>query len=346
MNDQRKTNDQLQEELERERERSIALQDVSKKVAAAHDTDEVLDLIVNEAARLLSATGAFLRLLEEDFLVAKAATESAGGFLADSVANNPAFIAGAGIMGHVLATKKPLVVEDVQSHEMITPSGRLNVQKAGFHGTAYVPLLANGHAIGVLSVVDTRIRNFSEDEVSLLMAFADQAALALEKARLLNEAETERERSDALYRVSNLLAGAHDTDEVLDLIVNEATRLIGATGAFIRLVIGDGLVPSASTKSMDSHRAESADGHPSMKVEEGTSLLGHVMATKKPRISEDLALDELVTAVGRQRNQDHGFHGAAAIPLLANDRSIGVLGVVDSRVRRFTEDEVSLNRLC
>ena len=321
MNDQRKTNDQLQEELERERERSIALQDVSKKVAAAHDTDEVLDLIVNEAARLLSATGAFLRLLEEDFLVAKAATESAGGFLADSVANNPAFIAGAGIMGHVLATKKPLVVEDVQSHEMITPSGRLNVQKAGFHGTAYVPLLANGHAIGVLSVVDTRIRNFSEDG-------------------------TERERSDALYRVSNLLAGAHDTDEVLDLIVNEATRLIGATGAFIRLVIGDGLVPSASTKSMDSHRAESADGHPSMKVEEGTSLLGHVMATKKPRISEDLALDELVTAVGRQRNQDHGFHGAAAIPLLANDRSIGVLGVVDSRVRRFTEDEVSLNRLC
>ena len=71
--------------------------------------------------------------------------------------------------------------------------------------------------------------------MTLLTAFADQAALALEKARLLNEAETERERSDALYRVSNLLAGAHDTDEVLDLIVNEAARLLQTDAAYIRL---------------------------------------------------------------------------------------------------------------
>ena len=55
MNDQRKTKKQLLDELERERERSelaedrsLALQDVSKRVASAHDTDEVLDLIVNE----------------------------------------------------------------------------------------------------------------------------------------------------------------------------------------------------------------------------------------------------------------------------------------------------------
>ena len=59
MNDDQKTKEQLLEELERERERadqerehSLALQEVSKRVAAAHDTDEVLDLIVNEAARL------------------------------------------------------------------------------------------------------------------------------------------------------------------------------------------------------------------------------------------------------------------------------------------------------
>ena len=65
MNDQRKTKKQLLEELERERElvarerqRSLSLQEVSRKVAAAHDTEEVLDLIVNEAARLVGASGA------------------------------------------------------------------------------------------------------------------------------------------------------------------------------------------------------------------------------------------------------------------------------------------------
>jgi hypothetical protein len=53
MNDERKTKKQLLEELKLERERSNALQEVSNLLAAAHDTDEVLDLIVNEAARLV-----------------------------------------------------------------------------------------------------------------------------------------------------------------------------------------------------------------------------------------------------------------------------------------------------
>ena len=75
-----------------------------------------------------------------------------------------------------------------------------------------------------ISLRDVRNWEITEDEIVLLTAFADQASLALEKARLLNEAETERERADSLYRVSNLLASAYDTDEVLDLIVNEASK--------------------------------------------------------------------------------------------------------------------------
>ncbi len=63
MNDQQKTKKQLLEDLQRERERSIALQEVSNKVVAAHDTDEVLDLIVNEAARLVGAPAAWIQLL-------------------------------------------------------------------------------------------------------------------------------------------------------------------------------------------------------------------------------------------------------------------------------------------
>jgi hypothetical protein len=51
MNDEQKTKEQLLEDLKRERERSAALQEVSKTMAAALDTDEVLDLIVSEAAR-------------------------------------------------------------------------------------------------------------------------------------------------------------------------------------------------------------------------------------------------------------------------------------------------------
>jgi len=83
MNDKRKTKKQLLEDLQLERERSLALQEVSKRVAAAHDTDEVLDLIVNEAARLLGVDACFVRLLEGDHLTASVATEAAVEYLAE-----------------------------------------------------------------------------------------------------------------------------------------------------------------------------------------------------------------------------------------------------------------------
>ena len=190
--------------------------------------------------------------------------------------------------------------------------------------------------------MDKRVRRFTEDEVSLLTAFADQASLALEKARLLNEAEKERERSDALYQVSNRLAGVHDTDEVLDLIVNEAARLVGAFGAVIRLLEGDNLVPGPATESTAAFLAESSTYAPTYKVGDSANFASRVMATKKPSISEDWAKDETIPLGFCQLGEKHGFHGTAVVPLLANDKSIGVLIIVDLRIRRFTDDEVSL----
>jgi len=111
MKDQRKTKNQLLEELERERElvarerdRSLALQEVSNKVAAAHDTDEVLDLIVNESARLLAADGAIIWLLEGDEAVPRAATETAANFFASAIRVQKVG-EGTGSVAHVLETK-------------------------------------------------------------------------------------------------------------------------------------------------------------------------------------------------------------------------------------------------
>ena len=115
MNDQRKTKKQLLEELERERDRSLALQEVSKRVAAVHDIDEVLDLIVNEAVRTLDTEASFIYLLKGDVLVLRAATEGFGG-------NVPPILKvreGASVVGHVMATMKPLFGEEAA--RMLTP---------------------------------------------------------------------------------------------------------------------------------------------------------------------------------------------------------------------------------
>ncbi|MCI0901363.1 MAG: GAF domain-containing protein, partial [Chloroflexi bacterium] len=330
-------NARLLDEADRERQRSEALYEISNRLAGVHDTDEVLDLIVNEAARLLGAPAAYLRLVEDDQLVAGAATQSAAAYLAETVDAQPRVEVVAettNAMGRVMATKKPMVIEDAANDETLTSETRLRNRKYGFHGAAAIPLLANGRSIGVLAVMDNRIRRFTDDEVSLLMAFADQASLALDKARLLNEAEREKERSDALYQISNKLAGAHDTDEVLDLIVNEAAKLVGSSAAYIRLLEGEFLVPSASTESLGELG--------SMILVVGEGIMGHVMASKKPWVTENMEEEELLTPDIRKRVQASGFLSAAAVPLLANDISVGVLAVMNTNTRRFTDDEVSL----
>ena len=334
----------LLNEAEREKERSDALYQVSNKLAGVHETDEVLDLIVNEAARLVGATGAIIRLLEGGSLVPGAATESTVAYLAATVALNPTRIVEehTNVLGHVMASKKPMALKDLQEHELVSAAERKNLQDHGFHGGAAVPLLANNRSIGVLALLDKRIRQITEDELSLLTAFADQASLALEKARLLNEAEREKERSEALYQVSNKLAGVHDTTEVLNLIAEEATRLVGSHGAYIRLLEGQSLVASVATASVDNFLADIALLNPGIKVEEGNTPMAHAMATRKPLVVEDTQNHELVGDAARTNLMKHCIHSGVMAPLLANDTSIGVLNVLDTRTRRYTDDEVSL----
>ncbi len=92
----------------------MALQEVSKKVAAAHDTDEVLDLIVNESARLVGADGAIMRLVDGDELVVRAATESAADYIGMAIAN-PRAATGQAVVSQVMATKKPIYGEDIDN---------------------------------------------------------------------------------------------------------------------------------------------------------------------------------------------------------------------------------------
>ena len=89
MNAQRKIKKQLLEDLQRERERSIALQEVSNKMAAAYNTNEVLNLLANAAGRLLHTDAAYIRLLEGQNFVIRASTDSIAGYLADTSAVMP-----------------------------------------------------------------------------------------------------------------------------------------------------------------------------------------------------------------------------------------------------------------
>jgi sigma-B regulation protein RsbU (phosphoserine phosphatase) len=88
--------------------------------------------------------------------------------------------------GLLLSDREPLAVENVQEHEL--PSWAPDwVQEEGFRGHAAVPLTVNSHSVGVLVVNQREPRLLAEDDMHCLQLMANQAALAIEKARLHEE---------------------------------------------------------------------------------------------------------------------------------------------------------------
>src|SRR5439155_1017506 len=121
------------------------------------------------------------------------------------------------------------------------------MRRAGDGALLAVPLRAKGRIIGTLSLGDACGRVFSEAEVGLLQAFGDQAALALENARLFSLETARRGQIAALAQAEREFAPELDPDRLLTLVVERATRLFDAHGVIYLAVGGRGLAPRAWT---------------------------------------------------------------------------------------------------
>jgi len=121
------------------------------------------------------------------------------------------FPAGTGVAGWVLATRTPLVIEDVARDPRFAKDV---AEGTGYvpQGLMAVPLLHDEEALGVLEVLDRQSR-FTLEEMELLGLFASQAAIALDLLRRAREAEAALAGDGELTAVSRLAAALDGLDE-------------------------------------------------------------------------------------------------------------------------------------
>jgi len=169
-----------------------ALLELSNQLLARSNLDELMAYLVEEVRRLLQVDAcAVLLLRREDpgYLRFRAAA----GWRSDPVANQYCVPADdRSGSGRVMRTQQPLVLEDLRQHEP-APWPADWLRQEGFESAAIVPLIAEGRSIGALVIDMRRPRRFDESEIRFLQLMANQAALAIEKARLHRE-EIKRHR--------------------------------------------------------------------------------------------------------------------------------------------------------
>lgn len=156
------------------------LQSVTDAALAHLRLDELLGALLERTCQILEVDTCAILLLDEDTkeLVSRAAIG-----IEEEVEQGVRVPVGSGFAGRIAAEKRPVILDDVDHAHVLNPL----LREKGIRSMLGVPLVVEGEVRGVLHVGSLVPRAFHDDEVELLQLVAERVAIAIERARLLEE---------------------------------------------------------------------------------------------------------------------------------------------------------------
>jgi signal transduction histidine kinase len=202
------------------------------------DLQPVMAAVVESAARLCDAQNAQIFQIDGELmrLVARH-----GPVKSSLEAGEARPLTRGSVSGRVALERRTLRIDDLRVNlEVEYPDIAPAIRRQGIAATVGVPLLREGVAIGAITAFRTEARPFSDQQVTLLETFADQAVIAIENVRLFQELQARThdlsqslEETGALSEVIRAVSSSLDLREILDAVARRAVALAGADGCGI-----------------------------------------------------------------------------------------------------------------
>jgi GAF domain-containing protein len=342
-------NARLLNELRESLQQQTATADVLKVVSrSTFDLQAVLDTLVMSAARLCEADMVSITRPRDGAMQFAANFGLPQKF--EEIAKRTPFVPGRGtVVGRVLLAGKPVQIADVEADPEYTFTEGQRV--AGFRTVLAVPLERDGEIIGVINLARQRVSPFTDKQIELVTTFADQAVIAIENTRLLNEL---RQRTDDL---SEALDQQTATSEVLSVISSSpselgpvfqtmlanATRLCGANFGILNLYEG-GAFAVVATFNVPEAFAQLRTREPLVKPGPNHPL-SRVAATKEAVQIADYREDEEYLKREPTLVRFTELTGARTmimVPMLKEKELVGTISIYRTEVRLFTEKQIEL----
>jgi len=325
---------ETKEALERQTATADVLQVISKSVA---DAQPVFEKITQSCQRLFDSSMAGINLVRPDQLIDLAAY--VGPNEAEFRAMYPVRMDHESGTALVIRERRAVHFPDALAGSDVPRAVRRSAELHGGRSLVVAPLIWEDRAIGAIWVARSTVSPFSDHEIALLKTFADQAAIAIQNARLFNETKEALERQTATANVLKAISrSTFDLRAVLDTLIGTAARLCRATMGVIFKIEGDVCQPAglfgASQALMD-HMA----AHPPLLSDQGSVTSRAVAAGHAVQI-EDTRNDP---SYGRKDIQQVGeYRTLMGVPILREGTAIGVLTLGRMEVRAFNDKEIEL----
>jgi PAS domain S-box-containing protein len=330
---------------ERTRELSTLL-DVSYNVSSTLELRPLMDVILDQLEDVVEYAGASISLIEgdESRIVAFRGAGSA------SVALDVRFPLKQSALFQLWRGSAPLIIDDVRQDD--TPeaaafrrddAAMMDESFSYVRSWMAVPMVVNERLLGVLTLNGAEPGLFTHHHAELVLAIAQQAAIAIENARLYEQTVERTRELSALLDVSRNVASTLELKPLLSLILDQLNLVADNDGIALLEVRGDEFVvllrraPGLEDQEFPARYSTQSHGPIWDRLRRGkVTIIGDVRA-------EDPLARAYENIVGGFLNTSLSFERSfMAVPLMLKDRIIGLLGLTSSRPHYYTTHHAEL----
>jgi GAF domain-containing protein len=332
-------NARLLSELRDSLEQQTATADILRVIASTpEDSKRALDTIAETAARMFKAASVHFRRIEGDVLRLVGAAGPFAARVRDTLPDQPLDEPTDSAV-RCYSDNHQIVIEDrrIGLPSVVGQIARA-LHEVPVGSQVFTPLARQAEAIGVMIVTRSEVRPFKQHELDLMKGFADQAVIAIDNARLLNELRQSLQQQTATADVLKTISrSTFDLQTVLDTLVQSAARLCRADRSGIRLA-KDGLYHNVASHGFSPEHKARMEREP-LKVDR-SSVAGRVVLDAKSVHLIDSQADPNPELVSRSRSGN--IRTLLGVPMQREGMPIGVLLLQRTIVEPFTDKEIGL----
>src|SRR5262249_40893808 len=328
-------NTRLLNELRESLQQQTATADVLKVISrSTFDLKSVLQTLVESAARLCEADQATItRQIDGVFYRAEGYGFSPE--YMEYVKDIPVKLERGTTTGRALLERRVIHIPDVLNDPDYTWAKAQEL--GGFRTNLGVPMLREGVPMGVLALTRSEVRPFTEKQIELVTMFADQAVIAIENARLLNELRESLQQQTATADVLKVISrSTFDLQSVFEALIGSAAKLCEAENAFIFRYDGD-ILRMAAGHDVPPELKEFTDRHPIRPGRDSTTARAG-LERRTIHIADVRADPEYTYGA----TEVFPYRTVLGVPMLRGEELLGVLCLFRPEVRPFTDKQIEL----